>query len=165
MRGWLSDGWRGTRIESMPGSWSTHELPHLTEGNCEITSDPARRYNCIAWAAGEKTRNWWPDQWGVGFWPSRVPRKVTVDAFIKAYETRGYRLCFDGSLQDGLEKVALYGKDISGTIVPTHAALQLESGEWTSKLGQLEDIRHATVDDVAGPLYGSVVCFLSRPRP
>ena len=48
--------------------------------------------------------------------------------------------------------------------VPTHAALQLESGAWTSKLGDFEDIEHVTVDAVNGPLYGRPVAFLSRRR-
>lgn len=65
---------------------------------------------------------------------------------------------------NGLEKVALFGKEQGGTVIPTHAALQLETGEWTSRLGHCEDVRHAKVEDVCGPLYGSVVCFLSRPR-
>ena len=148
----------------MPGSWPTHEFPDLNSDNCEIASKATRRYNCVAWAAGDNLRNWWPDPMGVGFWPHSVSRKVTVEAFIAAYTTRRYRLCYDGSLQDGIEKVALFGKDQGGTIVPTHAALQLESGEWTSKLGPFEDVRHAKVEDVSGPVYGSVICFLSRPR-
>ena len=147
----------------MPGSWPTNELPNLRADNCEITSVATRRYNCIAWAAGENIRNWWPDPMGVGFWPSRIPRKVTVEAFLKAYGTRGYRLCFDGSLEAGIQKIALYGKDQGNGVVPTHAALQLESGEWTSKLGPFEDIKHATVQDVDGPVYGAVICFLSKP--
>jgi hypothetical protein len=101
---------------------------------------------------------------GVGFWPHGVSRKDNLEAFMAAYATRGYRLCYDGSLQDGLEKVALFGKKQGDAVIPTHAALQLETGEWTSKLGSCEDVRHAKVEDVCGLLYGSVVCFLSRPR-
>jgi hypothetical protein len=47
--------------------------------------------------------------------------------------------------------------------VPTHAALQLPSGEWTSKLGPFEDISHAHENDVNGPAYGAVRFYMSRP--
>jgi len=103
---------------------------------------------------------------GVGFWPHGVSRKVTIEAFMQAYETKGYRLCYDNGLENGIEKIALFAKkDNDGTVVPTHAALQLASGVWTSKLGPFEDIEHPAVNAVNGPVYGSVVCYLSRPRP
>jgi hypothetical protein len=126
----------------------------------------SRQYNCIAWAAGNDTHWWWPDPMGVGRWPANVPRVVTMDAFVKAYETLGYQLCYDNSLEVGLEKVAIFGKTnpADGSVFPTHAALQLESGEWTSKLGPLEDVRHKTVEAADGPLYGRAHYYLSRPR-
>jgi hypothetical protein len=89
---------------------------------------------------------------------------MTIDAFVRAYETVGFQLCFDGSLEPSVEKLALYAITRSGTSIPTHAALQLPSGEWTSKLGDCEDISHATIADVNGPIYGSVFCYLSRQR-
>lgn len=48
--------------------------------------------------------------------------------------------------------------------MPKHAARQLASGRWTSKLGKLEDIDHA-LHDLEGMLYGAVVLFMKRPRP
>jgi hypothetical protein len=88
-----------------------------------------------------------------------------MPAFIQAYGTKGYSLCYNNSLEEGLEKIALFGKEINGIPTPTHAALQLASGVWTSKLGPFEDIEHPSVDAVNGPVYGSIVCYLSRPRP
>lgn len=148
----------------MPGTWPPYELPNLTDDNCIVTSDPTGQYNCIAWAAGEDFRNWWPDEWGVGYWPPGVAREATVAAFVLAYGTRGFRLCFDGSLEVGLEKVALYGAGPRGSEEPTHAALQLKDGRWTSKLGPFEDVIHTTTEAAAGPVYGKVICYLSRPR-
>jgi hypothetical protein len=150
----------------MPGSWPAHELPNLTDETCEITSLPSRQYNCIAWAAGDDQRVWWPDPFGISAWPVGAPRTVTMDAFVKAYETRGYTLCYDNSLEPGLEKVAIYGitSPVDGTTTPTHAALQLESGEWTSKLGPFEDVRHKKIEDVNGPVYGRALFFMSRLR-
>ena len=47
--------------------------------------------------------------------------------------------------------------------VPTHAARQMPSGRWTSKLGFREDIEH-DLHAVSGDLYGTVVLLLKRPR-
>lgn len=148
----------------MPGSWPAHELPNLNDQNCQVTSPATARYNCIAWAVAETFRWWWPDPMNIGYWPPTIRREETVAAFIQAYSTRGFRLCFDGTREEGVEKVALYGVGAPGHETPTHAALQLENGEWTSKLGPFEDITHSLPDDVNGPVYGHVVCFLSRPR-
>jgi hypothetical protein len=46
---------------------------------------------------------------------------------------------------------------------PTHAAWQLGSGRWTSKLGELEDIEHA-LRDLEGTEYGAVALVMKRPR-
>jgi hypothetical protein len=44
-----------------------------------------------------------------------------------------------------------------------HAARQLPTGRWTSKLGKAVDIEHDTPEGVTGPVYGAVVKFLRRP--
>jgi hypothetical protein len=148
------------------GSWNPAEFPNLTNSNHTITSPTAHRYNCIAWAAGNDGRNWWPDLFNQGYWPLSVPREETIDAFVQAYETLGYKLCYDERLEQGVEKIAIYGKDNpDNTVTPTHAARQLPTGEWTSKLGNFEDISHATPGAVNGPIYGRIVCYMCRPIP
>ena len=77
----------------------------------------------------------------------------------------GYRLCLSGALEPGTEKLALFGKGAVGAEMPTHAALQLPNGKWTSKLGTCEDVTHDTAEDAEGPEYGRLICFFSRPRP
>jgi hypothetical protein len=148
----------------MPGSWPDHELPYLDDTNCRETSLRDTRYNCIAWAAENNSRWWWPDNFGIGYWPPNVPREESIDAFMKAYETLGYKLCYNESLEPGLDKIAIYGIRYSTKVVPTHAARQMESGEWTSKVGPFEDISHKTLDAVNGPVYGEMICCMSRPR-
>lgn len=149
----------------MPGSWSPYELPNLTSHNSAVKSPQSNAYNCIAWAVGDNTRWWWPVPLrGINYWPRGIPREETLDAFVRAFATLGFSACADGFLQDGVEKVALFAKQVGAQLVPTHAALQLESGEWTSKLGPLEDINHSALDAVNGPLYGRVVKFLARPK-
>ena len=148
----------------MSGSWSPTEFPHLTEANSEITSPATDRYNCFAWAAGEDFRWWQPESSGGYYWPDGIECAETVDAWVKAYESLGYERCEDGSLESDVEKIALFGTGPHGKETPSHAARQLADGEWTSKLGQCEDVRHSEAEDVCGPLYGRVVCYLSRPR-
>jgi hypothetical protein len=149
----------------MPGSWPQQDHPFLTATSCQVKSKTDRRYNCIAWAAGDDRNNWWPDSRGIGYWPSGVPRVESISAFMQAYETLGYKLCYDGTVEAGFEKIAIFGIGPKGQETPTHAALQRESGEWTSKMGTLEDIDHDVADSVRGPVYGNVICFMSRPRP
>jgi hypothetical protein len=61
-------------------------------------------------------------------------------------------------VEPGYEKVALFA--LAG--VPKHAARQLPSGRWVSKLGPSEDIEHA-LHDLTGMVYGSVVLVMKRP--
>ena len=95
--------------------------------------------------------------------PDGVPHAVTMEAFAQAFATLGYVPCENGLLKSGCDKIAIYGKDRGdGVFVPTHAARQLPDGRWASKLGQCEDVEHATIDAVNGPIYGAVVRFMAR---
>jgi hypothetical protein len=92
------------------------------------------------------------------FWPDHAPRISTLDAFVATFSLDGYAPCATGDFEKGWEKIALYAKDG----VPTHAARQLGSGKWTSKLGRLEDIEHDSPELLEGDTYGAVVRFLRR---
>lgn len=139
-------------------------FPKLTLDNTRVTSPAANCYNCIAWAAGENFRWWWPTA-PEGYWPPGIKRAETRKSFIEAFGTVGFVVCKDGDLDPEVEKIALFGKGPPDFETPTHAARQLESGEWTSKLGPLQDIEHANAQDVSGPAYGDVICYMQRPRP
>jgi hypothetical protein len=149
----------------MPGSWSPSNFPYLNSANHSIASKATRRYNCIAWAASETEtrRRWDPDPQGIYYWPQGATRKVTLEAVVQAYQTLGFRLCFSIALEEGVDKIAIYGKTQNNVIVPTHAARQLPSGEWTSKLGDHEDIIHKALGDVNG-FYGEPVAYMERRR-
>ena len=134
-------------------------FPSLSGTAYEVTSPAQPEYNCIAWAAGDNSR-WWepaPDY----YWPEGVSRQYTVRAYLEAFQTLGYEFCQDGDLEEGMEKVALFADSVGN---PTHAARQLDDGTWTSKLGQLEDIRHIDLDHISGSQYGNPVLVLQRPR-
>ncbi len=134
-------------------------FPALIVSEYQITSPETPKYNCIAWAAEDDTAWWWPDAFGDYYWPEEAPRQETIEAFIAAFGLLGYHPCANMELETDFEKIAIY-VDANG--VPTHAAKQLPSGKWTSKLGRLEDIEHATPENLTGDLYGSVAVALRR---
>jgi hypothetical protein len=134
-------------MESRSSLAQPSAFPRLQAENHEVTSPSSRRYNCIAWAAVDERRWWWPDPDVVAYWPTLAPSEVTIAAFVEAYSTLIYGACEDGEHEDRYEKVALYA--LEGT--PTHAARQLIDGRWSSKLGRSVDIAH-TLDALDGPV-------------
>lgn len=135
-------------------------FPHLEETGHRLTSPETPEYNCIAWAASEDDVWWWPDKQETAYWPPNVPREETIDAFVEAYGVLGYSVCENDQLEHGFEKIAIYAIDDT----PTHAARQLESGKWTSKLGKSYDIEHDLVVGVTGPTYGKCVVVMRRGK-
>ena len=135
-------------------------FPGLRGHAWSVTSPPDQNYNCIAWAAGDTTVRWWPDAASELHWPAGIPRVATLAAFRAAFAALGYADCGDEALEPGFEKIALFAQNGE----PTHAARQLPSGRWTSKLGKREDIEHA-LHDLTGLIYGSVALVMKRPRP
>jgi hypothetical protein len=132
------------------------QFPRLNEENHRETSPPDVQYICIAWCAGDTGRWWQPGS----YWPTETSKDdCGIATLIEAFRELGYQEGADDNLESGFEKVALYG---SGLFY-THAARQLPSGKWTSKLGKSEDIEHDSPDDVAGGVYGAVVEIMKRP--
>ena len=149
-------------LESELENLGEHDYSH------DRVSPPTRGpvgYNCIAWAAGTNTQRWWPSKTRkfYYYWPPHLPREdhqqETLENFIRAFEWRGYRRCWNVKLEQGVEKVAIF---IGPRGNPLHAARQLPSGTCTSKCGDYEDIEHTRLDAVAGKQYGKPVAFLKR---
>src|SRR5579871_4456795 len=136
-------------------------FPRLCGTAYRITSPASDVYNCIAWAAGDTARWWWPGDPTRTYWPDGVPRLETLAAFRDAFATLDYDACEQADPETGFEKIALFA-DAEGR--PTHAARQLSDGTWTSKLGLSEDIQHGLAD-LVGDVYGSVVLILNRVAP
>lgn len=143
----------------------SHDLerlfPHLRGAPYEITSPAQPDYNCIAWAAGDSSRWWEPDGFGLYYWPESVPRKYTLEAYTEAFRRIGFEVCEDSTVEPGWEKVAIF---VGADGMPTHAARQLPEGKWASKLGKREDIEHPQLNDVSGTYYGKAVRILHRRR-
>lgn len=134
-------------------------FPNLTRSAYAITSPSTPEYNCIAWAAGDSERWWWPVAGSFAYWPPNIPLQESLDAFIKAFGSIGFAPCGNANIEQGYEKIALY-VDSNGK--PTHAARQLPNGRWTSKLGKSQDIEHE-LESLSGAVYGVVAQILKRP--
>lgn len=128
--------------------------------NWRHTSDATDQYNCIAFAADDNTRRWWPVDGR--YWPPGFPRVATLENFVATFSKwLGYKPCTSEECEPGKEKIAIF-VDAAG--IPTHAAKQLEGdGWWKSKLGDNVDIEHE-LRAVEGRAYGKVRLIMSRGR-
>ena len=134
-------------------------FPNLASLGYVCTSQADASYNCIAWAVGDTTRNWDCTRQG-GHWPADAEQGETIAHLITLFELQRYEVCENGDLETAFEKVALF-IDADGEW--QHAARQLPDGQWTSKMGELEDITHAHLDAVSSSDYGRVACYMRRP--
>lgn len=126
------------------------------------TSAPSGDYNCLAWALGINWTRYDPEPNCPGYyWFPNVERKWSLTVIRKIVEFHGYTACDDFELEDGYEKVVLY---IDNDGEPQHFARQLADGKWTSKLGDLNDIEHDTLECLAVPDYGEPKLVLKRKR-
>jgi hypothetical protein len=139
------------------------QFPKLGTNEYALTSPDTIDYNCLAWAAETDEAWWWPDPMGQEYWPDGVPREETLSAFTAAFRTIGDEICDDTSLESGFQKIAIY---VDSQNAPRHVARQLPNGEWTSKIGQYEDIQHRRFAVLTGdaPAYGQVVQVMKRDR-
>jgi hypothetical protein len=130
------------------------------------TSVETNDYNCIAFAAHDTTRKWDPDTSGGRYWPAGLPRTLDLSSFVLLYEREGgFIPCDSSDLENGFEKIAIYCNQnpVLNVLEVSHAARQLPNGKWTSKLGDWDDIEHATLEALEGDLYGKAVQILKRP--
>jgi hypothetical protein len=132
-------------------------FPKLTDQNHSISSPASDNYNCVAWAYEVSNKKMWPGARDY-YWPPDVAGGDTLQALIQLYLDAGYEQCDSGQREDRFKKVAIYVNQEG----PQHVARQLESGRWTSKLGDLEDIEHDTLDILEGEDYGKATVFLRK---
>lgn len=146
------------------------KLPRLKDAY-KRTSDATGVYNCIAHAAYDCKRNWWPVPGDFArndrYWPTEAPPRRTIRAFKKAFELQGFTQCDNGQLEAAYEKVVLYVSDKATAEdplnAPTHMARQLPCGNWTSKLGPYIDIMHDTPERLVSDQYGRIELYMRRP--
>jgi hypothetical protein len=125
------------------------------------TSEQDGSYNCFAWAAGDTDRWWSPIELNGYYWPPQISRDGSLDAYIRLYEIQcGYIPCESGDFEEGFEKIAIY-VDSSNQVC--HAGRQTTSGQWTHKLGELEDIEQTDPFVLEMDYEGTIRQFLKRP--
>jgi hypothetical protein len=153
----------------MPDQDIERDFPKLAADGWKKTSQATSDYNCFAFALHDQD-HWYSPLPICGYcWPAdEIPRNATLQTMIELYRYEGgFEPCEDGDYQEGFEKIALYVNQ-AGNV--THAARQVDSRTWTSKLGNLADIEHPLLSSLedAGTKrndYGSVARFLKRPVP
>ena len=134
-------------------------FPNLTDANHLVMSPETDNYNCIAWGYEVSNKRMWPGAPDY-YWPSEVTGTDELAPIVQLYLDEGYKKCENDESEEGYKKVAIYVKEDE----PKHAALQLESGRWTSKLGGLQDIEHDTLEVLEGEEYGKAAIFLRKHR-
>ena len=135
-------------------------FPNLAGSGYEITGEATTDYNCISWANGATTPRW-GYQYPGDYWPPEIPRNQRVETLMLLFARQGYEICDSDAREPGYEKIAIYA--FVGQF--THAARQLDNGQWTSKLGFREVITHPTPANLSGGIYGNVHCIMRRPIP
>jgi len=136
-------------------------FPALKGGKGYDPVSPATiEYNCLSWALGINWTRYDPEPNCAGYyWLPGVEREWSLKAISKILEIHGYQICVGSDLEEGYEKVVIY---IDETDTPRHFARQLPNGKWTSKLGDLNDIEHETLECLAVPDYGKPQLVLKR---
>lgn len=134
-------------------------FPALSESGYSKSSGKDPAYNCFAFAVHDKGQFWQKIAVRGYYWP--LERDDRVDDWIRALGLNNFTVTDNCDLEAGFEKVSIYVNDDGS---PEHVARQLESGEWTSKIGKLEDIQHATLGALEGKEYGKATIFMKRKR-
>lgn len=146
-------------LEEMSPAQLLHIYPNLTEKNYRKTSDATINYNCVSWVFGNK--NEWKDFYLLPNY--EYNEDLSCNDYIKHFSRNGFKLCNDGDYEKGKQKIALY-ENRAGEF--THVAMQLSETEWTSKLGEFEDIAHLGFESLEGTGHkdrcGKVLYFMER---
>ena len=139
--------WAGLLVEA---------FPNLASEGFEIVEQPSERYNCIAYAADDTSKWWWPD--GINYWPPWATLDDRMESLKEVFAGLGYEQCQNSDAEEGYQKVALYGfQDRFG-----HAALQMPDGRWRSKMGQGPVIEHRSPESLSAGMYGDSTAYMRR---
>ena len=131
-------------------------FPKLACEEFELIAPDSDQYNCIAYAAGETGRSWWPNV--DSYWPAWATSTNSIESLKEAFAGLGYEQCDDSDAEAGYQKIALY--EARG--VMTHIALQMPNRRWRSKLGRGPVIEHHSPESLSGENYGNPTVFMRR---
>ncbi len=133
-------------------------FPMLSSEELEIVDQPSELYNCIAYAAGDTNKWWWPD--GINYWPPWATPDNRVESLKEAFAGLGYEECHNSDAEDGYQKVAFY--EVEGEF--QHAAVQTPDGRWRSKVGLGPLIEHSSPESLSGGMYGNATVYMRMTR-
>jgi len=156
----------GERIQEIKSRIAQRFPKLLHDDKFEVTSNADPDYNCIAWACIYNERWIQPPYLGkpnldcVVWWPPNVKPGMGPESLKSLFEHFGYSVCDSYEHEVGYRKVALYYKEHINEW--THAARELTSGLWTSKLGLSNDIQHGSPLELENDIYGVVYCYLKK---
>lgn len=136
------------------------DFPNLRlDDRFRINSPRTSVYNCIAFALGLTDRwvdpsvnipgHWWP--------PLQQSDPYSDKSLIEVFEFFGFTECEDNNIEDGYDKVALFGNDD----VWKHAAKIVDENLEHSKFGNCWDAYHKP-ESVFGPVYGYIYTYMKR---
>ena len=129
-------------------------FPNLIKGNnFAFTSEQTEDYNCIAWITEV-----------IDDWKQLYEENGNVirnsENYISYFRDLGFEITDKLDLEDNTLKIVIYIESNSNHF--KHVARQLNTGKWTSKLGDWEDIQHDTPNDLVGQSYGDKLVIMSR---
>lgn len=162
MRGGKSGVW--SEVTTPREAVEAH-FPTLARDGYAITSPRDDKYNCVAWVVRDQGR-WWEPGLDGAYWPREIDEdeldEGDLEEYLTVFESYGFRRCADGELEDGVEKIAVHAAE--GMF--SHVAFQRPDGDWSSKLGMLNDVRYECVASLCGggSQYPGVSVFMSRTR-
>ena len=132
-------------------------FPRLASEEFKIVGPHTKRYNCIAFAAGD-TNSRWDDDDDFGYWPESATRSASIDSLKEVFAAIGFEQCAGSGVEPGFEKVALYEQQGQWT----HAAKQTPNGTWRSKMGDGPVIEHLNPESLAGGPYGHPTIYMRK---
>lgn len=129
-----------------------------TDPHFIITSERTSVYNCIAWAMG--ITDLWvdynitiPGHW----WPATAICDNSKAALVSAFEAIGFVVAESPLMEEGYDKVVLYGVGEHWT----HAAKIVSDGVEHSKFGEGWDGTHSS-NMFHNTIYGDAYAFMKR---
>ena len=131
-------------------------FPNLADEEFEIVDQPSERYNCIAYAAADTSKWWWPD--GINYWPPWATETDRIESLKEAFAGLGYEQCDQINPEASYNSIALY--EAHGAM--QHAAVQMPNGRWRSKVGKGPVIEHRSPESLSGGIYGNPTVFMRR---
>ena len=137
-------------------TWLNVSFPNLRNEGFIVIDPPSDLYNCIAYAAEDRSR-WW-DHTPRRYWPSYATRSKRIESLQEVFNGLGFQECEDDSVEPGYQKIALYEDQGAWE----HASVQMPNGAWRSKMGEGPVIEHRSPSSLSGGPYGNATVYMRR---